>query len=79
MRSSRLLPVLVATLAVSAACRPSPYPPPPETPVDPVTDVLHGVEIVDHYRWLEDQEAAETRAWIAAQNEHAETVVGESP
>ncbi len=79
MRSSRLLPVLVATLAVSAACRPSPYPPPPETPVDPVTDVLHGVEIVDHYRWLEDQDAAETRAWIAAQNEHAETVVGESP
>lgn len=43
-----------------------------------MTDVFHGVEFVDDYRWLEDQEAGETRAWIAAQNEYAEAVIGES-
>ena len=32
-----------------AAAAPSP------TPVEPVTETLHGVEITDSYRWLEDQ------------------------
>ncbi len=47
-------------------------PPPPETAVTPVHDTLHGVEIVDNYRWLEDQEAPETRAWIEAQNAYTD-------
>jgi prolyl oligopeptidase len=44
-----------------------------------VTDTLHGVAFEDDYRWLEEQESSETRAWIAAQNAYAETIVGESP
>jgi hypothetical protein len=55
------------------------YPAPPETRVETVTDVIHGVEIPDDYRWLEDQEAPETRQWIAEQNALAEAIVGESP
>jgi prolyl oligopeptidase len=33
-----------------------------------VRDVLHGQEIIDPYRWLEDGASAETRAWVAEQN-----------
>lgn len=44
-----------------------------------VVDTLHGVPFEDDYRWLEDQRAPETRAWITAQNAYAETIVGNSP
>jgi prolyl oligopeptidase len=43
-----------------------------------VVDTLHGVAFADDYRWLEDQDAPETRQWIDAQNAYAETIVGES-
>jgi prolyl oligopeptidase len=45
---------------------------PPATRVNPVTDVLHDTTIVDPYRWLEDQNSPETRAWIDAQNRYTQ-------
>lgn len=41
----------------------------PETPKKPVIDTLFGTEIVDNYRWLEDDKSAETENWVKAQNE----------
>jgi len=41
----------------------------PETRKENVVDMLHGVRIADPYRWLEDDNAAETKAWVKAQNE----------
>ena len=40
---------------------------PPPTPVEPVTETLHGVEVTDPYRWLEDQNSPRTRAWLEEQ------------
>src|SRR6266568_421649 len=40
---------------------------PPSTPVERVTEVLHGVAITDPYRWLEDQNSQQTRKWLEEQ------------
>jgi prolyl oligopeptidase len=45
--------------------------PPPHSPIEVVTDFLHGVPVDDPYRWLEDQDSPRTRAWIAEQTRYA--------
>jgi prolyl oligopeptidase len=40
--------------------------PPPETPKQPVTDVMHGESITDDYRWLEGSSAPELKSPDAA-------------
>lgn len=34
----------------------------------PAVDVLHGVAILDPYRWLEDRDSTATREWLTCQN-----------
>nr|XP_061797970.1 prolyl endopeptidase-like [Nerophis lumbriciformis] len=77
--------LVLAVLAV-AGCRQGyppelslEVPPPPETRVEAVTDVLHGLELNDPYRWLEDQDSADTRAWIERQNAYTDQVLGDLP
>ena len=76
----------IALLAFALACQPAASPPEgrtvaraPETRAEAVIDVLHGVEIADPYRWLEDQESPETRAWIDAQNAYTDAVLADLP
>lgn len=40
----------------------------PDTKRDTVVDVYFETEVADPYRWLEDDQSAETAAWVAAQN-----------
>lgn len=47
----------------------------PTTRVDNVKETLHGTEIVDPYRWLEDQKSPETRAWIDQQNAYTRPIL----
>ena len=46
-------------------------PPAPLTRVDDVVDLLHGVEVHDPYRWLEDGAAPAVREWVARQQAYA--------
>jgi len=52
---------------------------PPGARRDDVVDVVHGVAVADPYRWLEDGDAADTRAWVAEQNRHTRAVLDALP
>nr|MBA2340609.1 S9 family peptidase [Pyrinomonadaceae bacterium] len=52
---------------------------PPATRTDNVAEDFHDTTINDPYRWLEDQKAPETRAWIDAQNNYTDSVLGSLP
>ncbi len=54
---------------------PPPLPPAPPTPKKPVTDMYHGTEVRDDYRWLEDRTDPALRAWLDAQNQHTREVL----
>jgi len=52
---------------------------PPPTRVAQVADTLHGEVVSDPYRWLEDGNAPETRAWIDAQNAYTDAIFARLP
>ncbi len=57
----------------------SAFPPIPETPRDDVGETLHGIEITDPYRWLEDGEALTVQSWSDAQQHRTAAVLGAVP
>ena len=89
-KSSHAL-VLALSLTLSAACASSSSSAPtskatassalsyPDARRGDVTYEHHGVTIADPYRWLEDPDAPESRAWIEAQNALTEAWLAEVP
>lgn len=74
MASRHVLPtLLVMTVTLTACAGDPPRPeitrlPYPETRTVDQTDDYFGTTIADPYRWLEDDNAPETEAWVEAQN-----------
>ena len=69
MRRLAILLVAVTVLAPPAAsAEKPPYPP---TPVADAVENLHGTEVHDPYRWLEDGSSSEVKAWAKEQNAFA--------
>ena len=75
----RLLPLLAVLLAHMSWAQGTALNKPPKTRRDNVRELLHGVKLVDPYRWLEDQNSPETRAWITAQNEYSQPILRSLP
>jgi prolyl oligopeptidase len=84
----RIVLSLSAALAlaalISVACNPEPEPAviyeegkQPITRADSIMDMMHGTEVADPYRWLEDQESDDTRTWIDAQNSYTDYVLAD--
>ncbi|MBE1162150.1 prolyl oligopeptidase family serine peptidase [Dyella acidiphila] len=73
----RCLPVFA--LAAAAAAHAGTASQPPASPTQPASSSLHGVTVNDPYRWLEDPQNPAVQAWIKAQNEHTEAVLGAMP
>ncbi|HXW51195.1 MAG TPA: prolyl oligopeptidase family serine peptidase [Candidatus Acidoferrales bacterium] len=76
MRSSRSIAVFAALILLAAAPQMLRYPP---TPRIPVVETYSGVQVVDPYRWLEDDTAPKVIAWAQAQTAVAQSYIESQP
>jgi prolyl oligopeptidase len=67
---------LAAVLATSAQSQTMTY---PATRKVDQTDTYHGTTVADPYRWLEDDNSAETKAWVVKQNEVTDKFLAAMP
>src|SRR5688572_27423224 len=51
----------------------------PETKKDNVVEDYFGTKISDPYRWLENDTAADTKAWVEAENEVTQNYLSQIP
>jgi prolyl oligopeptidase len=52
---------------------------PPPTRTDNVKDTYGRTDVIDPYRWLEDQNSAETRSWLDAEQKCTEAALSKLP
>ena len=73
MRYVKLISILLIVLGGCATFGP------PQTARIPVTNVYHGLEVVDPYQWLEDWDDDRVQSWSNKQNDYARSVLDNLP
>src|SRR6266545_587530 len=68
MKSAKYIPALLSAMTVAAATLIAQQLQYPSAKKVEQVDVYHGVPVPDPYRWLEDDNAADTAAWVEAEN-----------
>jgi prolyl oligopeptidase len=63
-------------MSAAVAAEKRPYPP---TKRETIVEKLHGVEVADPYRWLEDGESKAVQEWVAQQNAYTRSVLDKLP
>jgi len=71
-----LVPVLASSLVAGALAARLAY---PATPTGTTTDTYFGTQVADPYRWLEDDDSPEVKAWSAAQTALAKNYLQSRP
>ncbi len=77
-----LVPLLALALARPSRARAadsSTKPAYPPTRRTQASDVIHGVTVLDPYRWLEDEKSPEVKAWMKAQDDFARQTLSALP
>jgi len=54
-------------------------PQPPNTPIVPITNTYHGVEVLDEYQWLESGDDPKVIQWSKAQSDYTRWVLDNIP
>jgi prolyl oligopeptidase len=76
MNRISILVALFPICLIAAEPQRMPY---PKTRTDSVVEKLHGIEIADPYRWLENTDSPEVRAWVDEQNSYTQAILDKLP
>lgn len=79
MRHWRLALLLAGVMTSPTKIAAEPQTAAPATRIDRTVDRLHGVDVPDPYRWLEESNSPEVRAWVQRQNASTRSVLDRLP
>jgi prolyl oligopeptidase len=75
MSSLRLAPIVVLGILITAVIGADDKKPYPSTRSEKVVEKIHGVEVADPFRWLEDADNSEVKEWTEKQNDYTRSVL----